>query len=134
MLIKIIDAVLLSNLVIITLFYLKLIIIILVMFYYFYSLIVLIYSIVVFSFKSTAEAICRRIGIFGENESTEGKSFTGREFDDLKPGEQVKAVRSARLFARVEPAHKSKIVEYLQTFGEITAMVCFLAICCHKFQ
>ena len=29
----------------------------------------------------------------------------------------------ARLFARVEPAHKSKIVEFLQAEGEISAMV-----------
>lgn len=72
--------------------------------------------------KATAEAICRRIGIFGETESTEGKSYTGREFDDLTPDEQAKATRNARLFARVEPAHKSKIVEYLQADGEISAM------------
>lgn len=78
--------------------------------------------------KATAEAICRRIGIFGEYESTEGISFTGREFDDLKPDDQAKAVRNARLFARVEPAHKSKIVEYLQTDGEITAMVSILFV------
>jgi len=32
-------------------------------------------------------------------------------------------VRNARLFARVEPAHKSKIVSYLQADGEISAMV-----------
>ncbi len=73
--------------------------------------------------KATAEAICRRIGVFGEDESTEGKSFTGREFDDLSPQDRVTACRNARLFARVEPAHKSKIVEYLQADGEITAMV-----------
>lgn len=72
--------------------------------------------------KATAEAICRRIGVFTETESTEGKSFTGREFDDLNPVQQQQAVRNARLFARVEPAHKSKIVEYLQADGEITAM------------
>lgn len=83
-------------------------------------------------FKATAEAICRRIGIFGENESTEGLSFTGREFDDLKPDDQAKAVRNARLYARVEPAHKSKIIEYLQMDGEITAMVCILFICCYS--
>ena len=47
----------------------------------------------------------------------------GREFDDLTPTEQANAVRNARLFARVEPAHKSKIVEYLQADGEISAMV-----------
>ena len=61
--------------------------------------------------------------MFGENESTEGKAFTGREFDDLSAGDQAKAVRNSRLFARVEPAHKSKIVEYLQADGEISAMV-----------
>jgi Ca2+ transporting ATPase len=73
--------------------------------------------------KATAEAICRRIGVFGEDESTEGKAFTGREFDDLPSVEaQANAVRNARLFARVEPAHKSKIVEFLQADGEVSAM------------
>ncbi|XP_059169891.1 sarcoplasmic/endoplasmic reticulum calcium ATPase 1-like isoform X1 [Physella acuta] len=72
--------------------------------------------------KATAEAICRRIGVFGENESTEGMSYTGREFDDLSVEDQRAAVMRARLFARVEPAHKSKIVEFLQGEGEISAM------------
>ena len=61
--------------------------------------------------------------MFSETESTDGKAFTGREFDDLTTDDQAKAVRNARLFARVEPAHKSKIVEYLQADGEISAMV-----------
>ena len=73
--------------------------------------------------QATAEAICRRIGVFGENESTEGMSYTGREFDELSPEDQRSAVMKSRLFARVEPAHKSKIVEYLQGEGEISAMV-----------
>ncbi|XP_064612883.1 calcium-transporting ATPase sarcoplasmic/endoplasmic reticulum type-like [Liolophura sinensis] len=72
--------------------------------------------------KATAEAICRRIGVFSDNEPTEGLSFTGREFDELSPEDQRAAVMRARLFARVEPAHKSKIVEYLQGEGEISAM------------
>lgn len=38
--------------------------------------------------KNTAEAICKRIGIFGEDENTEGQAFSGREFDDLSPSEQ----------------------------------------------
>uniref|UniRef100_A0A6I8SRJ1 Calcium-transporting ATPase n=1 Tax=Xenopus tropicalis TaxID=8364 RepID=A0A6I8SRJ1_XENTR len=50
--------------------------------------------------KGTAIAICRRIGIF----------------------EQREACKRASCFARVEPTHKSKIVEFLQSFDEITAM------------
>merc|ERR1712061_577762 len=72
--------------------------------------------------KNTAEAICKRIGIFQETESTEGKAYSGREFDDLSPGEQKTACANSRMFARVEPFHKSKIVEYLQQQNEITAM------------
>uniref|UniRef100_A0A8D2Q6J7 Calcium-transporting ATPase n=1 Tax=Varanus komodoensis TaxID=61221 RepID=A0A8D2Q6J7_VARKO len=72
--------------------------------------------------KGTAVAICRRIGIFSESEEVADKAYTGREFDDLSPEAQRQACRSARCFARVEPAHKSKIVEYLQSFNEITAM------------
>ncbi|XP_060768143.1 sarcoplasmic/endoplasmic reticulum calcium ATPase 1 [Neoarius graeffei] len=72
--------------------------------------------------KGTAVAICRRVGIFSEDEDVEGKAYTGREFDDLSPEAQREAVKHARCFARVEPAHKSKIVAYLQSFDEITAM------------
>lgn len=72
--------------------------------------------------KDTAEAIGRRIGLFGEEEDSTGKAYTGREFDDLPPEQQSDACRRAKLFARVEPAHKSKIVEFLQSHGEITAM------------
>lgn len=72
--------------------------------------------------KSTAEAICRRIGVFSDTESTDGLAYTGREFDNLSTSEQVMAVRNGRLFARVEPIHKSKIVEFLQADGEVTAM------------
>ncbi|KAG8282045.1 Sarcoplasmic/endoplasmic reticulum calcium ATPase 2 [Homalodisca vitripennis] len=72
--------------------------------------------------KATAEAICRRIGVFGEDEDTTGKSYSGREFDDLPISEQKAACARSRLFSRVEPAHKSKIVEYLQSMNEISAM------------
>ncbi|CAF1304261.1 unnamed protein product [Adineta steineri] len=72
--------------------------------------------------KNTAEAICHRIGIFGDSEDTKGKAFSGREFDDLSIEEQSEACRHAKMFARVEPSHKSKIVAYLQSHGEITAM------------
>ena len=89
--------------------------------------------------KNTAEAICRRIGIFKETQNTRGENdelpnqiydqlftvgqaFSGREFDDLSAEDQSEACRHAKMFARVDPAHKSKIVEYLQSHGEITAM------------
>ena len=72
--------------------------------------------------KNTAEAICRRIGIFGEDESTEGLAYSGKEFDDLSVSEQRSACSRARMFARVEPFHKSKIVEYLQSMKEVSAM------------
>uniref|UniRef100_A0A8C9XCF9 Calcium-transporting ATPase n=1 Tax=Sander lucioperca TaxID=283035 RepID=A0A8C9XCF9_SANLU len=72
--------------------------------------------------KGTAVAICRRIGIFTEDEDVTNKAFTGREFDDLALHDQKVAVRKACCFARVEPSHKSKIVELLQGFDEITAM------------
>lgn len=73
--------------------------------------------------KGTAVAICRRLGIFRETEDVAGKAYTGREFDDLSPEQQRHACRTARCFARVEPAHKSRIVENLQSFNEVTAMV-----------
>ncbi|KAG9269997.1 sarcoplasmic/endoplasmic reticulum calcium ATPase 2-like isoform X1 [Astyanax mexicanus] len=72
--------------------------------------------------KGTAVAICRRIGIFSEEDDVHRMAFTGREFDDLSPHSQREAVTNARCFARVEPSHKSKIVEFLQGFDEITAM------------
>lgn len=73
--------------------------------------------------KGTAVAICRRIGILTEDDDIERMAFTGREFDDLSAHAQREAVTHARCFARVEPSHKSKIVEFLQRFDEITAMV-----------
>merc|ERR1711881_577872 len=72
--------------------------------------------------KNTAEAICKRIGIFQEDESTEGMAFSGREFDDLSVSEQRAACARSKMFARVEPFHKSKIVEYLQSMKEVSAM------------
>lgn len=73
--------------------------------------------------KGTAVAICHRLGIFKDTEDVAGKAYTGREFDDLSSEQQRHACHTACCFARVEPAHKSRIVEYLQSFNEITAMV-----------
>ncbi|XP_040052694.1 sarcoplasmic/endoplasmic reticulum calcium ATPase 2 isoform X1 [Gasterosteus aculeatus] len=72
--------------------------------------------------KGTAVAICRRIGILSEDDDVDKMAFTGREFDELSLGAQREAVTHGRCFARVEPSHKSKIIEFLQGFDEITAM------------
>merc|ERR1712088_127757 len=72
--------------------------------------------------KNTAEAISKRIGIFEDSECTDGLAYSGREFDYLSVSEQRAAVSKAKMFARVEPFHKSKIVEYLQSMKEVTAM------------
>jgi Ca2+ transporting ATPase len=65
--------------------------------------------------KDTAEAICRRIGVFGATESLVGRSYTGQEFDQLTHEEKLKAVQRASLFARTEPAHKKTLVDLLQS-------------------
>lgn len=51
----------------------------------------------------------------------------------MNGSQQREACLKARLFSRVEPAHKSKIVDYLQKEGEVLAMVsCVLCVCvCH---
>lgn len=72
--------------------------------------------------KGTAEAICRRVGVFGEDEVLEGKSYTGKEFDALSSADQQIAVQSASLFARVEPQHKQRLVELLRSQKEVVAM------------
>lgn len=72
--------------------------------------------------QNTAESICRQIGVFGPNEDLTGKSFTGRQFDDLSESEKMEAAKHASLFSRTEPTHKSKLVDLLQQAGEVVAM------------
>ncbi|KAK9332218.1 hypothetical protein V1520DRAFT_373938 [Lipomyces starkeyi] len=72
--------------------------------------------------KQTAETICRQIGVFGADEDISKLSYTGREFDDLSEAEKVEASKTAKLFSRAEPAHKSKLVDLLQSAGAIVAM------------
>ncbi|KAI9815848.1 MAG: hypothetical protein M1826_001946 [Phylliscum demangeonii] len=70
----------------------------------------------------TAETICRHIGIFSPGEDLTGKSYTGKEFDAMSESEQVEAAKRASLFSRTEPGHKSKLVDLLQSSGEVVAM------------
>ena len=72
--------------------------------------------------QNTAETICRQIGVFGLNEDLRGKSYTGREFDNLSESEKLQVAKTASLFSRTEPGHKSKLVDLLQSAGEVVAM------------
>ncbi|KAJ1554509.1 hypothetical protein HK096_003233, partial [Nowakowskiella sp. JEL0078] len=72
--------------------------------------------------KKTAESICRQIGIFTKNENLSGKSFTGREFDEMTDSEKRSAVLNAGLFSRTEPSHKQELVDLLKSQGKVVAM------------
>jgi hypothetical protein len=94
------------------------------------------YSCIFASNQATAEAICRRIGVFESHEVLDGsdqdinasassssssalkKSYTGAEFTSLTAADQLRAVQYASLFSRVEPAHKLRLVELLQQTGK----------------
>jgi Ca2+-transporting ATPase len=75
--------------------------------------------------KNTAEAICREIGVFSEDEDIREKSYTGREFMEL-PLEKRKQIlfnsSGGRVFSRAEPKHKQDIVRMLKDGGEVVAM------------
>lgn len=72
--------------------------------------------------KATAEAICRRIGVFNDVDDLTGQSYTGNDFDSMSEAQQNEAVRNASLFSRTEPSHKMRLVELLQHQGEVVAM------------
>eukprot|EP00271_Cylindrocystis_brebissonii_P018853 TRINITY_DN5488_c0_g1_i1.p1 TRINITY_DN5488_c0_g1~~TRINITY_DN5488_c0_g1_i1.p1 ORF type:complete len:1193 (-),score=197.07 TRINITY_DN5488_c0_g1_i1:406-3681(-) len=79
--------------------------------------------------QNTAEAICREIGLFRQNEDLSLKSFTGSYFMRLPMQERERILfkdgqlRSGGfVFSRAEPAHKQEIVRLLQSGGQVVAM------------
>ncbi|WZZ77459.1 hypothetical protein YC2023_098031 [Brassica napus] len=60
--------------------------------------------------KSTAEAICREIGVFKENEDISSRSLTGKEFMDVQDQKNHLRQTGGLLFSRAEPKHKQEIV------------------------
>jgi magnesium-transporting ATPase (P-type) len=54
--------------------------------------------------------------------STEGKSTRRPALEQLTPGELAYAVGEVRVFARVSPEHKLKIVDALRERGDVVAM------------
>ena len=80
--------------------------------------------------KATAESVSNQVGLMrprsmetSDVESGENLlSLTGIEFDELSATEQAKAASQVTVFSRVEPSHKSTLVEMLQSQGQIVAM------------
>jgi Ca2+ transporting ATPase len=70
----------------------------------------------------TAEAIARQTNIIHEDEDAKGLIYTGRQFGELSQDERQKVAKTAKVFARVEPIHKSMLVDCLQASGDVVAM------------
>lgn len=72
--------------------------------------------------KSTAEAICSEIGVFGPKEDIRLRSITGKEFMELHDQKAHLRQSGGLLFSRAEPRHKQEIVRLLKEDGEVVAM------------
>lgn len=68
--------------------------------------------------KNTAVAIAKELGIA---ESLE-QSITGAEIDDLAENDFAQRINNLKVFARVSPEHKVKIVKAFKTQGNIVSM------------
>ncbi|KAL3141521.1 Calcium-transporting ATPase 3, endoplasmic reticulum-type [Trebouxia sp. C0010 RCD-2024] len=74
--------------------------------------------------KATAQAVCAQVGAIetSAQPSAVDPILTGLEFDDLPAVEKAEAVSMMSVFARVEPSHKSRLVELLKAQGHVVAM------------
>jgi Ca2+-transporting ATPase len=68
--------------------------------------------------KNTAFAIARELGMAENIE----QAITGEELDDFSDEELAKKIVDYRVFARVSPEHKVKIVHALKSHGNIVSM------------
>lgn len=68
--------------------------------------------------KNTAVAIAKELGIATSLE----QSITGTELDELSEEEFVSRINQYRVFARVSPEHKVKIVKAYQAQGNVVSM------------
>lgn len=69
---------------------------------------------------ATAAAIARQLGLIGE--ADDGLALTGQDLDVIPAEELADAVDRARVFARVSPEQKLRLVGALQERGHVVAM------------
>ncbi len=67
--------------------------------------------------KNTASAVARKAGL-----SRNGKAMTGEELNKLNDSQLDRIIDDYSVFARVEPAHKLRIVRSFKRKGEIVTM------------
>ena len=76
--------------------------------------------------KDTATAIAKEIGIlprlYDANNQDHKEILTGQELEDLSDEEYAKIAKDIKVYARVYPEQKRKIIEVLQNQGEIVSM------------
>ena len=70
----------------------------------------------------TAFSIAKMMSIVPQNTEFEGSVIRGSELFNLTDAELIQKVSEVRVFARVEPEQKLRIVDALQARGEIVAM------------
>jgi Ca2+-transporting ATPase len=68
----------------------------------------------------TAAAIARQMGIL--TDAGDGEVVTGRDLDGMDDQVLADTVLSARVFARVSPPHKLRVVRALKRLGHVVAM------------
>src|SRR5438876_7899249 len=68
--------------------------------------------------KLTAMAVAREMGILGEGDL----AFTGEELEKMSDADLVREVERIRVYARVAPEHKMRIVDAWKKAGHIVAM------------
>ncbi len=66
----------------------------------------------------TANTIAKKLGILNNN----SLSLTGHDLDEMSEQELSKKVKDCRVFARVTPEHKVRIVKAFQKNGDVVAM------------
>ena len=77
--------------------------------------------------KDTATAIARDIGILPrdthiDDDSNHREILTGQELEELSEEEYNKIAKDIKVYARVYPEQKRRIIEVLQNHGEIVSM------------